>query len=241
MADEKKYDEETQKFYDENKEMIDKILSKSKEEGAESEKAYLEEMLRRAAFERRMRMEYEAEKARRQAFDGAEKAYSDYRYGRGRTEEAFEEGRDHMREFSRRQGDYLMDLLYDEGDHAREEFDRGRRYFEDRYEADSGRMRYARDTARRAFNDGFNDIFGPFCDPRFQKHLIGAGLEMWMALNSLIKAAPFPDSVKEAFEGADRSRSSEFCRKNEYCEKKPSEKNKPQQIKIVPTDKGTKE
>ena len=129
MADEKKYDEETQKFYDENKEMIDKILSKSKEEGAESEKEYLEEMLRRAAFERRMRMEYEAEKARRQAFDGAEKAYSDYRYGRGRTEEAFEEGRDHMREFSRRQGDYLMDLLYDGGDRAREEFDRGRRYF----------------------------------------------------------------------------------------------------------------
>ena len=241
MADEKKYDEETQKFYDENKEMIDKILSKSKEEGAESEKAYLEEMLRRAAFERRMRMEYEAEKARRQAFDGAEKAYSDYRYGRGRTEEAFEEGRDHMREFSRRQGDYLMDLLYDGGDRAREEFDRGRRYFEDRYEEDSGRMRYARDTARRAFNDGFNDIFGPFCDPRFQKHLIGAGLEMWMALNSLIKAGPFPDSVKEAFEGADRNRSAEFCRKNEYCEKKPSEKNKPQQIKIVPTDKGTKE
>lgn len=240
MADEKKYDEETQKFYDENKEVIDRILSKSKEEGAESEKEYLEEMLRRATFERRMRMEYEAEKARRKAFETADRAYSDYRYGRDRTEDALEEGRDHLREFSHRQGDYLLDLLYDEGDRARDEFDRGRRYFDDRYEADVGRLKSARNTARRAVNDGFDDIFGPFCDPRFQKHLVGAGLEMWMALNSLIRAGPFPDSVKEAFADADRNRSAEFCRKNEYCEKKPADGSGPKQIKIVPTDKGNK-
>lgn len=240
MAEEKKYDDETQKFYEDNKEMIDKILSKSKEEGADSEKAYLEEMLRRAAFERRMRMEYESEKARRKAFESADKAYSDYRYGRGRTEEAFDEARDHLREFSGRQGDYLLDLLYDEGDRAREELDRGRRYFDSRYESDIGRIRGARDSARRVFNDGFDDIFGPFCDPRFQKHLVGAGLEMWMALNALIRAGPFPESVKEAFEDADRNRNSEFCRKNEYCEKKPSD-SAPKQIKIVPSDKENKQ
>jgi hypothetical protein len=57
MAEDKKLDKETQKFYDENKEMIDRILSQSKAESEDSEKAYLEEMLRRAAFERRMRLE----------------------------------------------------------------------------------------------------------------------------------------------------------------------------------------
>lgn len=246
MTDEKKFDEDALKFYEDNKEMIDRIIAARERETSDSEEEYLEEMKRRAEFEEKMRLECEAEKARRMAFDNTEKAYGDYRYGRGRTEEAFEEGRDHMRDFARRQGEYLRDVLYEGGDRARDEFDRGRKYFEERYEADAERRKYVRDTARRVFNDGFNDVVGPFCDPHFQKHLVGAGLEAWMALGSLILASPLPDTVKEAFEGADRNRSNEFCRKNEYCEKKPSAKKPsdnagPTPIKIVPVDKENKE
>ncbi|MEE3478114.1 MAG: hypothetical protein VZQ26_04155 [Methanomethylophilus sp.] len=240
MAEDKKLDKETQKFYDENKEMIDRILSQSKAESEDSEKAYLEEMLRRAAFERRMRLEYEAEKARRKAFEDADKAYSDIRYGRDRTEEAYEEARDHFRDYGRAQGDYFFDLLFEEADRARSNIDRARRYARDRYEEERANRAETRERVRQRFNEEFDEFFGPFSDTGFQKHLVGAGLELWMALNALIRAGPFPDSVKDAFTEADRNKNAEFCVKNEQCDKKTSKRaDEPQPIKI--TAKGKKE
>ena len=93
MSEDKKNDEATQKFYEENKEMIDRIIAQKKE----SEDPYLAEAIRRAAFERKMRLEYEAERARRAAFEKADELYADAQYARDRTEEAFEEARDHFR------------------------------------------------------------------------------------------------------------------------------------------------
>lgn len=244
MEDDKKYDEETQKFYEENKEMIDRILAKNREDGTDKDKAYMDEMMRRAAFERRMRAEMEAEKARRKAFEGADRAYSDYLYGRERTEEALDEGRDHLRDYSRRQRDYISDMLYDEADRVRDGMDRGRRYAEDRYDEDLERLRDARDRTRQAVNDGFDDVFGPLTDSRFQKHLVGAGLEMWMALNALVRAGPLPESVKNAFTEADKNKNAEFCTKNEYCRKRegPSKPSSdPQPITIKPVEKDTEE
>ena len=92
MSEDKKKDEETKKFYEENKEMIDRIIAQK----TEAEDPYLVEAIRRAAFERKMRLEYEAEKARRAAFEKADDLYEDAQYARGRTEEAFEEARDHF-------------------------------------------------------------------------------------------------------------------------------------------------
>ena len=93
---------------------------------------------------------------------------------------------------------------------------------------------------RQRFNEEFDEFFGPFSDTGFQKHLVGAGLELWMALNALIRAGPFPDSVKDAFTEADRNKNAEFCVKNEQCDKKSSKRaDEPQPIKI--TAKGKKE
>ena len=153
MAEDKKMDKETQKFYDENKEMIDRIIAQSKAESADSEKAYLEEMLRRAAFERRMRLEYEAEKARRKAFEDADTAYTDMKYGRERTEAAFEEARDHFRDYGRAQGDYFFDLLFEEADRARSNFERARSYARERREEDRAARAEARDRCRQRFNE----------------------------------------------------------------------------------------
>ncbi len=229
MSDEKKYDEETQKFYEANKEMVDKILAAEK--GGDD--PYLSEMLRRAAFERRMRLEYEAEKARREAFKNAEKAYDDYEYARDRTIDAYEENRDRFRSYAREQSDYFYDMFTDEFDHLRDQAKRGRQYFKERYEEDKDLFRESRENAKRHFNEGFDEFFAPFVSEQFQKHLVGAGLEMWMALNALIRASPLPDSVKEAFVNADVNKNREFCTKNPDCPKKPAEKEAPANAKPI--------
>ncbi|MCQ2079532.1 MAG: hypothetical protein MJZ38_05730 [archaeon] len=221
MSDEKRFDDETQRFYDENKEMIDRILAQSRETGG-SDAAYAEEMVRRAAFERRARMEYEAERARREAFDKADAAYSDFKYGRDRTMQAMEESRDHLRDYSRRQGDYLLNMLFEELDHMRDTAFRGRQYVHDRYASDRDAARESRDHLRQMFNEGFDDVFGPISDTQFQKHMFGAGLELWMAFNALVRSAPFPDSVKDAFNSAENSKNAEFCSKNPACGRRES-------------------
>lgn len=243
MSEEKKNDEETQKFYEENKEMIDRIIAQR----TGSDDPYLAEAVRRAAFERRMRLEYEAEKARRAAFEKADEIYADAQYARDRTEEAFEEARDHIRSYSRDQADYFYDMMTENLDRARENARRRRQYFRDRYEEDRAAFRESREHARQMFNDGFDEFFAPFTDEQFQKHVVGAGLEFWMALTALIRAAPLPDSLKDAFVNADLNKNSEFCSKNPECRKKPasapaakSDEAKPKPIKITPVKKEKK-
>ena len=240
MSEDKKKDEETQKFYEENKEMIDRIIAQR----TASEDPYLAEAVRRAAFERRMRLEYEAEKARRAAFEKADDLYDDAQYARGRTEEAFEEARDHFRNYSREQADYIYDMMTESFDRARDMARRGRKEFLDRYEEDRATMKESREHAKQMFNDGFDEIFSPFTDEQFQKHVVGAGLEFWMALNALVRAAPLPDSLKNAFANADLNRSREYCAKNPECRKKPSDAPKdeaePRPIKITPVKKEKK-
>ena len=238
MSDDKKMDEETREFYEKNKDMIDRIVGK----GDDSERAYLEEMLRRKAFERRMRMEYEAERLRRKAFDESDQLYSDLMDGRERTEKAFDEARDHFRDYARREGEYFRDMFYEEADRLREERDRYRGYLMDRYEEDRAARRQYRDRVKRAVDDELNEIFEPFGNPGFQKHMVGAGLELWMALQAFIKAAPLPDGVKEAFTTTVDNSSQEFCRKNEHCgnRKEPADDDS-RRIKISTKGKGSKE
>lgn len=63
----------------------------------------------------------------------------------------------------------------------------------------------------------FDTVFGFVNDPSFQRHVVGAGLEMAAALSALIQSGPFPETLKETVRNADLSRSREFCRKNENC------------------------
>ncbi len=222
--------------------MVDRIIAAEKD----GEDPYLSEMLRRAAFERRMRLEYEAEKTRREAFKNAEKAYDDYEYARDRTIDAYEENRDRLRGYAREQSDYFYDMMTDEFDHFRDQAKRGRQYFKERYEEDKDIFRESRDNARARFNEGFDEVFAPFTNEQFQKHLVGAGLEMWMALNALVRCSPLPDSVKEAFAEADANKNREFCTKNQDCPRKPADKAEKEppanakQIKITPVKKEKK-
>ena len=240
MSEDKKNDEATQKFYEENKEMIDRIIAQKKE----SEDPYLAEAIRRAVFERKMRLEYEAERARRAAFEKADELYADAQYARDRTEEAFEEARDHFRSYSREQADYIYDMMNERYERARENARRRRKEYMDHYEEDRAMFKESCDHARKMFNDGFDEVFSPFTDEQFQKHVVGAGLEFWMALNALIRAAPLPDSLKEAFVNADANRNAEFCNKNPECKKKPAAPKtgdaEPKPIKITPVKKEKK-
>ena len=137
-------------------------------------------------------------------------------------------------------GHRYVALLFEEADRARSNLDRARRYARERYDEERASHAESRERMRQRFNEEFDEFFGPFSDTGFQKHLVGAGLELWMALNALVRAGPFPDSVKEAFTEADRNKNAEFCVKNEQCSKKPSKgADEPQPIKI--TAKGKKE
>ncbi|KUE74068.1 hypothetical protein AUQ37_06275 [Candidatus Methanomethylophilus sp. 1R26] len=76
------------------------------------------------------------------------------------------------------------------------------------------------DRIRRYANEDMERVFSPFTDPKFQQHLVGAGLEAWMALNSLLRSSSAPDFMKDFADMADRSKNIEYCRKNEYCRSK---------------------
>lgn len=222
MSDEKKYDEETQKFYDENREMIEKILAKEKESSGGRDLKYVEEMAKRAAFEAKMRTAFEAEKARRMAFVRADQLHSDMIDARICTEEAYEEARDHAVKYGREQADYFYDLMEEEFDRIRAKARRSREYARRCYEEDREEFREFRERTRGRANEGFDEFFRPFTDEHFQKHLVGAGLEFWMALNAFVRAAPLPDSLKEAVAAADLNKNKEFCSKNQDCPKKPA-------------------
>lgn len=214
MSDEKKYDEETQKFYDENREMIEKILAQERD-------PRIEEMLRRKAFEEKMRLEYEAEKARRAAFEKMDEIYSDAKDAFGKAECAFNETRDHLRSFSHDQSSYIYDLMKEQFERARTDAKRGKEYAKE----------YGERFKNKA-NEKFDEYFTPFTDDQFQRHMVGAGLEIWMALNALIKASPLPDSMKNAFVNAEKNKNQEFCVKNQECGRK-SDAGEPKQIKIA--------
>ena len=95
-----------------------------------------------------------------------------------------------------------------------------RRYAYDMMDESRERFREDRERAKRYINEDISDALGFFADPKFQQHLVGAGLEMWMALNSLVRNSPAPDFMKDFMEGADRNKNVEYCRKNEYCRSK---------------------
>lgn len=59
-----------------------------------------------------------------------------------------------------------------------------------------------------------------FMDPEFQKHMVSAGMEMMMALEALVKAAPLPDFARDAAEKAQETRDNAtkaYCQKNPDC------------------------
>ncbi len=243
MADGKRYDDpEIQKFADENREMIEKILAqeKAREEAEakarmeacrkayEEDMAYEQEMRARrdaqrryeAAMAREERAAYMADHMERTARDAGERAYDSYLYARSRTEDALGEGRDRTRAFLRDRADYAYDAACEERDRLRARMEEERRYFYDAMDDGRAKFREDRERLRKNVNEDLSDTFGFFADPKFQQHLVGAGLEMWMAFNSLLKSSSAPEFMKDFMSNADRNKNVEYCRKNEYCRSK---------------------
>ncbi len=224
----RRYDDpDLQKFADENREMIEKLLA---EEKARKEKARAEEAARAEAEDnarRTAQRRYEEAMARdrmaaaeRGLREAGERGYDGYRYARDRTAAAFDEGRDFARDFVRDQADYAYDAARESRERLRARMEEERLYAYEAMEERRARMREDRERMRRYVTEDLSDAFGFFADPKFQQHLVGAGLEMWMALNSLIRNSPAPDFVKDFMQGADRNKNVEYCRKNEYCRSK---------------------
>ena len=213
-------DEDIRKFEEENKEMIDRIIAKRKAEEEAADRARFEEMRgrieeqeRRASADERYRatMAREAEEEqRRTAYDdAADRAYS-----------AFGDARDRAADFARDQEEYAYRRSREARDRIRDRYADERRYAFDAADEARANIRDDVDRIRRYANEDMERVFSPFTDPKFQQHLVGAGLEAWMALNSLLRSSNAPEFMKDFADSADRSKNIEYCRKNEYCRSK---------------------
>ena len=206
--DDKKYDDpEMEKFFTEHRDMIERILAQERERAAAAAADVRREAESRAAYEREL--------ARSRLQEGGERAGDAYRDSRNRAENAFNDGRDHFRQFADEQADYAYDA-------ARAERERARRVA-----AEEERARVRAEAARQKdhVDEATGKVLSVMTDPQFQQHLMGAGMEMFMAASALLRASPVPDSVKQAADRADRNKNTEYCRKNPYCQKKtPSQR-----------------
>ncbi len=237
MSDDgKTYDDpEMEKFFAEHRDMIERILAQERARAS----AAAEDVRR----ETESRMAYEREMARSRLEEGGERAYSAYRTGRDRTEGAFNEGRDHLRQFSDEQADYAFDAFREERARARRMAEEERDYVMQAAAEERARIRVEAERQRARADEAAAKFMTTVTDPQFQQHLVGAGMEMFMAMNSLIRASPLPDAFKAAADQTDRNKNTAYCRKNPYCEKKsPAQRQRAadeagvQRIEILPKE-----
>jgi len=176
-------DQETEEFYAQNKEIIDRII---------------------------------AEKTAKASEDPEERFRRDYL----RTLDALDELRDTMTGFASRQTSYADKYLDDEFERirARRELESERA----RLRAEEARLRLREEAyrARDRAGQDFDEVFGFLADPAFQRHIVGAGMELFAAINAMIQSGPFPETIKTASRNGDISRNTEFCRKNPDCSRK---------------------
>lgn len=209
----KQYDDpDMERFFTENRDMIEKILAQERARAA----AAAEDVRRETAA----RVAYERELAQQRLAEGSQRAYGDYQAGRGQAEEAFNEGRDHFRQFADEQTDYAYSAAREERERARRMAAEEREYLHIAAEEERARIREEAMRQKAYADEAAGKVLGVVTDPQFQQHLVGAGMEMFMALNALIRASPVPDSVKDAADRMDRNKNTEYCRKNPYCQKK---------------------
>ena len=200
-------DEDIRKFEEENKEMIDRIIAKRKAEEEAADRARFEEM--RGRIEEQERRASADERYRAAMAREAEGAYS-----------AFGDARDRAADFARDQEEYAYRRSREARDRIRDRYADERRYAFDAADEARANIRDDVDRIRRYANEDMERVFSPFTDPKFQQHLVGAGLEAWMALNSLLRSSNAPEFMKDFADSADRSKNIEYCRKNEYCRSK---------------------
>jgi len=75
--------------------------------------------------------------------------------------------------------------------------------------------------------DATEGVVSMFTDPEVQKHFMAVGMELFLGIDALMRAAPIPDFVKDAATKAQDMRdaaTSAYCDKNPNCRKqgKPS-------------------
>ncbi|MCQ2070653.1 MAG: hypothetical protein MJZ68_05955 [archaeon] len=235
MSDEQRYDDpEMQRFYEENREKIDRLFAEEKERSRIIEearaRAYFDEL--EAQKEEEMRRYEELRKAReeelRRKYDeyyatyGAprsEKTSDTEEVPRDRVDDVFDRI-DKARERAEKTEAYAREVYLEERARIKARMEEQREKARISYEERKEEIGETVDRIRDRVNEGLDNTFGFVNDPKLQQHMVGAGLEMWMALNALVKAGPFPNFMKETLENADRNKNVEYCRKNSYCRSK---------------------
>ncbi len=158
-----------------------------------------------------------------------------------RTLKALDELRDTMVKYGREQYDFVDARLREDEEiiRAREQL----RMERARIRMEEAKLR-AREESRRFRDEAweeFDDVFSFLNDPSFQKHVIGAGMELFAAFNAMVQNGPFPDSFKSMARSVDINRTEEFCRKNPRChyragdeaEEAPAENREPVKVTVT--------
>ena len=78
-------------------------------------------------------------------------------------------------------------------------------------------------------DETLDGVIGALLNPEVQKHVVSAGIEMMLALDSIVRSFPMPDRVREAADKAQETRDAmtkAYCSKNPDCGAKKSTKKK---------------
>ena len=145
---------------------------------------------------------------------------------RDKVERLIKDERAHAASFIVSERDIYTDAVMRERirarERVREEYHMNRAFLEE----DAQWAKDRTTEAKEKMDEIAGKAVGTLTDAEVQQHLFGAGMEMFMAVNSLIKAAPVPDSVKEAINRTERNKDAEYCKKNSHCNARNQHKEK---------------
>lgn len=147
--------------------------------------------------------------------------------------------------FVRENKEMVERLLKEEREKAKEVYEKGTASAEEfiSYHGEKAKEVYNTEKAlltdfaeyqKKKAQEAVGGVIAMVNDPDVQKHFMYAGLELMMAIDALIKAAPLPDFMREAAEKAKETRdtaSKAYCEKNENCNAR-----KKQQAEKIPID-----
>lgn len=195
-------EDELKRFREENRDMIERILAEEREKARSEEESRKARILAKREELEKLRMELEEL--------SAQEADRAYRHAR--------ESRERRKDIMREEADRAYRDLRESRERARIYSEAEREYAIRRMDEARSRFKENRDIIRDRVGEDVSDTFGFLNDPQFQKHLVGAGLEAFAALNSLVKASPvIPDEFKDAVDDFEQNKNKAYCRKNEHC------------------------
>lgn len=102
-----------------------------------------------------------------------------------------------LEKFLRENKEMVKKLFKEEKDIMERLFKEEKECIKNVFEEERSRAEKSSEGAKSKAKETAQEMFSAFTDPEVQKHVMAMGMEFLMAMNALISAMPFPDSVKD--------------------------------------------